>query len=158
MDHSSFSDDEEDDSPPTPLINNNNNSDESCSSSSPTFPCLSSSSVRIDDDEWLTTAVDEYSYARIRDTLQDRWITFANGLVPWRDDKVFVFGPEGETGERSKIFLMVDVGKGCGKMLLNHLVFNMFKKLEWNSVVVLHLVQIGIECLHPSLPSQFGFL
>ena len=56
----------------------------------------------LDDDEWLTTAVDEHSYARIRDTVQDRWISFANGDVPWRDDKVFVFGPEGETGERSK--------------------------------------------------------
>jgi carboxylesterase type B len=61
-----------------------------------------SSVFRIDDDEWLTTTVDEYSYARIRDTLQDCWISFANGAVPWRDDKVFVFGPEGETGERSK--------------------------------------------------------
>ena len=64
--------------------------------------CDSPSAFRIDDDEWLTTAVDECSYARIRDTLQDRWISFANGAVPWRDDKVFVFGPEGETGERSK--------------------------------------------------------
>lgn len=62
----------------------------------------SSHTSRTDDDEWLTTAVDEYSYARIRDTLQDRWISFANGDAPWRDDKVFVFGPEGETGERSK--------------------------------------------------------
>jgi carboxylesterase type B len=68
--------------------------DEDESSGSPTFS--------IDDDEWLTTAVDEYSYARIRDALQDNWISFANGAVPWRDDKVFVFGPEGETGERSK--------------------------------------------------------
>lgn len=64
--------------------------------------CDSPSALRMDDDEWLTTAVDEYSYARIRDTLQDRWISFANAEVPWRDDKVFVFGPEGETGERSK--------------------------------------------------------
>jgi len=64
--------------------------------------CDSPSTSRIDDDEWLTTAVDEYSYARIRDTLQDRWISFANGDVPWKDDQVFVFGPEGETGERSK--------------------------------------------------------
>jgi len=68
--------------------------DEDDSSGSP-------STFRIDDDEWLTTAVDEYSYARIRDTLQDNWISFANGAVPWREDKVFVFGPEGETGERS---------------------------------------------------------
>ena len=97
-----FSDDEEEDSPPTPFNNNNNNNNDECSSPS-SFPSLStSSSTRIDDDEWLTTAVDEYSYARIRDTLQDRWISFANGSVPWRDDKVFVFGPEGETGERSK--------------------------------------------------------
>lgn len=76
------SDDEEDDDDSSPVC---------------TGPLL-----RIDDDEWLTTAVDEYSYARIRDTLQDRWISFANGAAPWRDDKVFVFGPEGETGERSK--------------------------------------------------------
>jgi hypothetical protein len=62
----------------------------------------SSAVSRIEDDEWLTTAVDEYSYARIRDTLQDRWISFANGSAPWKEDKVFVFGPEGETGERSK--------------------------------------------------------
>jgi hypothetical protein len=70
--------------------------DDDCDNDSP------SSVLHIDDDEWLTTAVDEYSYARIRDTLQDRWISFANGAAPWRDDKVFVFGPEGETGERSK--------------------------------------------------------
>jgi len=76
------SDDEEDDDSP------GNNDDEPPS--------------RIDDDEWLTSAVDEYSYARIRDTLQDRWISFANGVAPWRDNKVFVFGPEGETGERCK--------------------------------------------------------
>lgn len=72
--------------------------DDGCDNDSPS----SSSILHIDDDEWLTTAVDEYSYARIRDTLQDRWISFANGETPWRDDKVFVFGPEGETGERSK--------------------------------------------------------
>ena len=83
--------DDEDESPARPFNCNNDVEDDECSSSS-----------RIDDDEWLTTAVDEYSYARIRDTLQDRWISFANGSAPWRDDKVFVFGPEGETGERSK--------------------------------------------------------
>lgn len=54
-----------------------------------------------DDDEWMTTAVDEYSYARVRDAIQERWISFAHGEAPWREDKVFVFGPEGETGERS---------------------------------------------------------
>ncbi|KAF8156994.1 Alpha/Beta hydrolase protein [Crassisporium funariophilum] len=53
------------------------------------------------EDEWLTAAVDEYSYARVRDAMQERWIAFAHAEVPWRDDKVFVFGPEGETGERS---------------------------------------------------------
>lgn len=53
------------------------------------------------DDEWLTTTVDAYTYARVRDTLQERWLSFAHGEVPWREDRVFVFGPEGETGERS---------------------------------------------------------
>ena len=91
--------DDEGDSPactPGPFSNNNNNDNNK------NDECPSSSVLRIDEDEWLTTAVDEYSYARIRDTLQDRWISFAHGSAPWRDDKVFVFGPEGETGERSK--------------------------------------------------------
>jgi len=54
-----------------------------------------------DDDDWMTTSVDEYSYARVRNAIQERWISFAYGETPWREDKVFVFGPEGETGERS---------------------------------------------------------
>ena len=54
-------------------------------------------------DEWDTVAVDEYSYRNVRDTIQRKWIAFAYGEQPWRDDKVFVFGPEGETGERSKV-------------------------------------------------------
>ena len=54
-------------------------------------------------DEWETVAVDEYSYRNVRDTIQRKWIAFAHGEQPWRDDKVFVFGPEGETGERSKV-------------------------------------------------------
>lgn len=53
-------------------------------------------------DEWLTMIVDEYSYARVRDTMQERWIAFAYREAPWRDDRVFVFGPEGEVGERSR--------------------------------------------------------
>lgn len=54
------------------------------------------------EEEWETYVVDPFSYARIRDTIQEKWITFANGEAPWNEDKVFVFGPEGETGERSK--------------------------------------------------------
>ncbi|KAJ3547176.1 hypothetical protein NMY22_g1754 [Coprinellus aureogranulatus] len=53
-------------------------------------------------DEWETVAVDEYSYKTVRDAIQSKWIAFAYGQQPWRDDKVFVFGPEGETGERSQ--------------------------------------------------------
>lgn len=54
-----------------------------------------------DDEDWGVTVVDEWSYARVRDAMQERWISFAHGEAPWREDKVFVFGPEGETGERS---------------------------------------------------------
>ncbi|RDB27475.1 Lipase 3 [Hypsizygus marmoreus] len=54
-----------------------------------------------EDEEWTTTVVDEWAYARVRDTMQERWISFAHGEAPWKEDKVFVFGPEGETGERS---------------------------------------------------------
>jgi carboxylesterase type B len=53
------------------------------------------------DDEWAMPIVDEFSYGRVRDAIQERWIAFAYGEVPWNEDKVFVFGPEGETGERS---------------------------------------------------------
>ena len=60
-----------------------------------------------DDDEGgeLTTSVDQYQYANVRDALHTRWLAFAHGQTPWARDKVFVFGPEGEAGERgSNIF------------------------------------------------------
>jgi hypothetical protein len=63
----------------------------------------SSASPSADSEEWPVAVVDEYSYARVRDAMQERWISFAHGEVPWRDDRVFVFGPEGETGERSNV-------------------------------------------------------
>lgn len=54
-----------------------------------------------DDDDWGTPIVDEWTYARVRDAVQGRWLAFAYGEVPWSEEKVYVFGPEGETGERS---------------------------------------------------------
>jgi len=60
------------------------------------------SAFDMDDGQWMTPVVDEWSYARVRDAVQERWISFAYGHEPWHDDKVFVFGPEGETGERSR--------------------------------------------------------
>lgn len=59
------------------------------------------SDVRFTDSEWETAVVDEFAYAKVRDTMQDKWVAFAHGEAPWREDKIFVFGPEGETGERS---------------------------------------------------------
>ncbi|KAI0053158.1 alpha/beta-hydrolase [Auriscalpium vulgare] len=53
------------------------------------------------DDAWTTPVVDSYTYARVRDAVQSRWCAFAHGEAPWAEDKAFVFGPEGETGERS---------------------------------------------------------
>ena len=52
---------------------------------------------------WPQPIVDEWSYGRVRDAIQSRWIAFAWGERPWDNShgKVFVFGPEGETGERS---------------------------------------------------------
>ncbi|KAF8551769.1 alpha/beta-hydrolase [Imleria badia] len=52
---------------------------------------------------WLRPVVDDWSYGRVRDAIQSRWITFAWGERPWDNSrgKIFVFGPEGETGERS---------------------------------------------------------
>ncbi|KAF8271813.1 Alpha/Beta hydrolase protein [Lactarius quietus] len=45
-------------------------------------------------------SVDQYQYGAVRDALQSRWLAFAYGQAPWSRDKVFVFGPEGEAGER----------------------------------------------------------
>ncbi|KAG2066195.1 alpha/beta-hydrolase [Suillus decipiens] len=63
------------------------------------FSCGSESSFS----RWTQPVVDELMYARVRDAIQERWIAFAWGEQPWDNSrgKVFVFGPEGETGERS---------------------------------------------------------
>ncbi|KAF9260554.1 alpha/beta-hydrolase [Marasmius fiardii PR-910] len=53
-------------------------------------------------DGWMAPVVDSYSYTRVRDAIQERWIAFANGETPWNEEKVWVFGPEAETGERSR--------------------------------------------------------
>jgi len=56
-----------------------------------------------EDGSWSQPIVDEWTYGRVRDAIQERWIAFACGERPWSGahGKVFVFGPEGETGERS---------------------------------------------------------
>lgn len=54
-----------------------------------------------EDDGWSVPIVDEWTYARVRDAVQGRWFAFAHGDAPWAEDKVYVFGPEGEVGERS---------------------------------------------------------
>ncbi|KIK70247.1 hypothetical protein GYMLUDRAFT_34733 [Collybiopsis luxurians FD-317 M1] len=54
------------------------------------------------EDSWgFAPSVAAWSYSRVRDTMQEQWISFAHGQAPFSEDKVFVFGPEGETGERS---------------------------------------------------------
>ncbi|KAI0341437.1 carboxylesterase [Trametopsis cervina] len=55
-----------------------------------------------EDDAWGVPVVDEWTYTRVRDTVQGRWLAFAHGEAPWSsEEKVYVFGPEGEVGERS---------------------------------------------------------
>ena len=54
-----------------------------------------------EDIQWMTPVVDEYAYARVKNTIQERWLAFAHGQQPWNGEKAYVFGPEGETGERS---------------------------------------------------------
>ncbi|RPD56912.1 carboxylesterase [Lentinus tigrinus ALCF2SS1-7] len=53
------------------------------------------------DADWAMPVVDDWTYSRVRNAIQERWLAFAYGEAPWREDRVFVFGPEGETGERS---------------------------------------------------------
>jgi carboxylesterase type B len=49
--------------------------------------------------------VDRWSFAHVRDTLQERWLAFAHGAEPWAPAGVFVFGPEGECGLRARTVL-----------------------------------------------------
>ncbi|KAI0824855.1 carboxylesterase [Trametes gibbosa] len=57
------------------------------------------------DADWAMPVVDDWTYARVRNAIQERWLAFAHGRAPWRAEGVYVFGPEGEVGERStKIF------------------------------------------------------
>ncbi|GBE89117.1 carboxylesterase [Sparassis crispa] len=53
-------------------------------------------------EEWAMPVVDDWTYSRVRDAVQERWIAFAYGEAPWQEEKVYVFGPEGEIGERSR--------------------------------------------------------
>lgn len=53
------------------------------------------------DADWAMPVVDDWTYARVRNAVQERWLAFAYSEAPWHEDRVFVFGPEGETGERS---------------------------------------------------------
>ena len=53
------------------------------------------------DADWAMPVVDDWTYARVRNAVQERWLAFAHGDAPWRADRVYVFGPEGEVGERS---------------------------------------------------------
>ena len=54
-----------------------------------------------EDIQWMTPVVDGYAYSRVKDTIRERWLAFAYGQRPWNEEKAYVFGPEGETGERS---------------------------------------------------------
>lgn len=60
-----------------------------------------SSAFEKEDIQWMTPVVDEYAYGRVKNTIQERWLAFAHGQLPWNEGKAYVFGPEGETGERS---------------------------------------------------------
>ncbi|KAF9041318.1 hypothetical protein BJ165DRAFT_1406280 [Panaeolus papilionaceus] len=51
---------------------------------------------------WLETPITPYTYNRVSCTLLEKWLRFSYGIAPWNDTKVFVFGPEGEVGERSR--------------------------------------------------------
>lgn len=82
-----------------------------------------------DEDEWATTVVDEWAYTRVRDALQERWISFAHGEAPWREDKVFVFGPEAETGERSDLIFEGRRRKELWKEALEPLGMQLVQKL-----------------------------
>ena len=94
------------------------------------------------DDDWGAPIVDEWTYTRVRDAIQGRWLAFAYGEAPWCEEKVYVFGPEGETGERS-----MSIFAGRRRM-------NMWK--EALEPLGMHLAQkVGIElCTGPPMSAM----
>ncbi|KAF9069511.1 Carboxylesterase [Rhodocollybia butyracea] len=68
-----------------------------------------------EDGGWAVPGVASWSYERVRDTMQAQWIAFANGEAPFSEDKAFVFGPEGETGERSQSIFEGRRRRSCWK-------------------------------------------
>lgn len=82
-----------------------------------------------EDEEWGTSTVDAWAYSRVRDTLQERWIAFAHGEAPWNEEKVFVFGPEGETGERSSCIFEGRRRRGTWKEALEPLGMQLVQKV-----------------------------
>lgn len=93
-------------------------------------PPLHASARKFEYDEaWGIPVVDEWAYSRVRDTIQEKWIGFAHGEAPWREDKVFVFGPEGETGERSACIFEGRRRKGIWKQVLEPLGMSLVQKV-----------------------------
>lgn len=80
-------------------------------------------------EDWVMPAVDEWSYNRVRDAMQDKWVAFAYGEAPWKEDKVFVFGPEGETGERSSYIFEGRRRKQLWKQALEPLGMQLVQKI-----------------------------
>lgn len=53
---------------------------------------------------WSGPSVSQCTYSKVRETMQEKWLAFAYGEKPWLEQEkggIFVFGPEGETGQRS---------------------------------------------------------
>lgn len=100
----SFDTDEEDSSPggvctpQTPPLCFGSDSSSECGRISPDYDFDINESVV--DDEWGAPVVDEFAFTKVRNAIQEKWFTFAYGESPWREDRLFLFGPEGETGER----------------------------------------------------------
>ncbi|THH04943.1 hypothetical protein EW146_g10039 [Bondarzewia mesenterica] len=85
-------------------------SDSDESESGELFPADSDSSTSSEpypDNQWFVPSVSFATYTNIRKAIQSHWLAFAYGEAPWSaaQDTVFVFGPEGEAGERcSQLF------------------------------------------------------
>ncbi|KAJ7885176.1 carboxylesterase [Mycena olivaceomarginata] len=84
------------------------------------------------EDEWMEPPVNEWAYKRVRDTMQERWIAFAHGEAPWSAEKVFVFGPEGETGERSHHIFANRRRKAVWTEALEPLGMQLVQRLGWS--------------------------
>ena len=85
-----------------------------------------------EEDQWAMAIVAEFSYARVRDVIQERWIAFAYGEAPWNENKFLLLARKGKQGNVLPVSLMAgDERRSEGKPW-NRSVYNWYRRSAWS--------------------------